>query len=214
MKDLVIYGAGGLGREVALLIDQINQVKKQWNFVGFVDDNIHVNSDLPVIGAFETLANAKSKLSVVMAVADPCIRHKLVSNIDPNKHLHFPVIVHPRANTGAATNRIGRGVIITDGVIMTTGLIVSDFVIVNLAVTIGHDVKVGGFTSIMPAANISGNVRIGARTLLGTGAKILQNISIGDDVKVGAGAVVIRDVLDGQTVVGVPAKPIISDKRI
>ena len=31
-------GAGGFGREVKMLIDQINEVEKKWNFVGFFDD--------------------------------------------------------------------------------------------------------------------------------------------------------------------------------
>ena len=39
MKDIVIIGAGGFGREVAWLIEDINKVNNEWNIVGFVDDN-------------------------------------------------------------------------------------------------------------------------------------------------------------------------------
>lgn len=39
MKDIVIIGAGGFGREVAWLIEDINKVSSEWNIVGFVDDN-------------------------------------------------------------------------------------------------------------------------------------------------------------------------------
>lgn len=39
MKDIVIIGAGGFGREIAWLIEDINEVKKEWNIIGFIDDS-------------------------------------------------------------------------------------------------------------------------------------------------------------------------------
>ena len=38
MEDIAIFGAGGLGREVACLINRINQDKQIYNFIGFFDD--------------------------------------------------------------------------------------------------------------------------------------------------------------------------------
>ncbi len=40
MKPLVIVGAGGLGREVAWLVEDINRRKPEWNFLGFLDDGV------------------------------------------------------------------------------------------------------------------------------------------------------------------------------
>ena len=44
MKDIAIYGAGGIGREVACLIRMINESKEipEWNFIGFFDDDSSV----------------------------------------------------------------------------------------------------------------------------------------------------------------------------
>jgi len=39
MKKVIIIGAGGVGREVALIINQINNFKPTWNIIGFLDDN-------------------------------------------------------------------------------------------------------------------------------------------------------------------------------
>ena len=39
MNNIAIYGAGGLGREVALMIHQINSHNPDpWKIVGFYDD--------------------------------------------------------------------------------------------------------------------------------------------------------------------------------
>ena len=39
LKNLVIIGAGGAGRETALIVEEINSVSKKWNLLGFIDDN-------------------------------------------------------------------------------------------------------------------------------------------------------------------------------
>ena len=39
MKDIVIIGCGGFGREVAWLIEEINNVNQEWNILGFIDDD-------------------------------------------------------------------------------------------------------------------------------------------------------------------------------
>lgn len=36
MNDIAIYGAGGFGKEIACLIYWINEVKPQWNLIGFL----------------------------------------------------------------------------------------------------------------------------------------------------------------------------------
>ena len=39
MKDVVIYGAGGFGREIACLLRLINEKCEEWNLMGFLDDD-------------------------------------------------------------------------------------------------------------------------------------------------------------------------------
>jgi acetyltransferase-like isoleucine patch superfamily enzyme len=51
------------------------------------------------------------------------------------------------------------------------------------------------------------------RAALGTGAVILPGVTIGAGAIVGAGAVVTKDVADGATVVGNPARPVVSRRR-
>lgn len=208
MNDIAIYGAGGFGRETAVLLRQINQVDKQWNLIGFFDDGLKKNQtieELPLLGGINEVNSFQAPLSLVLAIADPESRMNIVASIH-NDQISFPVIAHPHAILGSESNWFGRGVIITAGCILTTGIVIGDFSIINLATTIGHDVKIGSFCSIMPACNLSGNVTIGEGCFLGTGTKILQNLSIGKDCVIGAGAVVIKNFEEeGLTLVGVPA---------
>ncbi len=54
----------------------------------------------------------------------------------------------------------------------------------------------------------SGPITIGDRVFLGQRSVVLGGVTIGDGATVGANAVVTRDVAPGQTVVGVPARPV------
>ncbi len=210
--DVAIFGAGGFGRETALMIRQINQVHHDWNLIGFFDDAIQRGSSIDgikILGGIAELNQIGEKLSVMVAVADPQTRRSIVASIK-NVNIDFPVMKHPYNFLGDdATNQFGKGSIITAGNIFTTNIHLHEFVIINLACTIGHDVRIDSFCTLMPGSSISGNVHIGEATLIGSGVRILQNITIGNNCKVGAGAVVIKNSRSDVTLVGVPATEIV-----
>ncbi len=210
-RDIAIFGAGGFGREVALMIRQITQVQADWNILGFFDDSLPKRTEvdgLKILGGISDINAVGEKLALVVAVADPSTRKNILEKIH-NDNLEFPVIVHPHNFLGDdKSNQFGKGSIITAGNIFTTHIHVDEFVIINLACTIGHDVRIGSFSTLMPGCRISGNVSIGSSTLVGAGAVILQNIKIGENCKIGAGAVVIEDSKKNVTLVGVPAREV------
>ena len=47
MKDIIILGANGFGREVLQWIKDINAVKPTWNIKGFLDDNLNALEGYP-----------------------------------------------------------------------------------------------------------------------------------------------------------------------
>jgi sugar O-acyltransferase (sialic acid O-acetyltransferase NeuD family) len=210
ITPIAIYGAGGLGREMALMVDQINRAERAWKVKGFYDDAItpgNVVDGLSVLGGIEAVNSITERTAVIVAIADPHIRRKVVEKIK-NPALHFPVVAHPRAILGSETNYFGEGSIITAGCILTAGIVLGEFTIINLASTLGHDVRLGSFSMVMPGCNISGNVQVGEFAMIGTGAKVLQNLTLGKNCRIGAGAVVTKSFGDDVTVVGVPAKQV------
>lgn len=209
MNNLAIYGAGGFGRETALMIEQINAVQKIWNLVGFFDDGLTAGEKVngrEVLGDIDTVNQVKEPLALAVAIAAPFIRRNVVEAIK-NPLINYPVLKHPAAMIGDETNFFGRGTIITAGCILTTSIVLGEFVIINLASTVGHDVSLGSFCTVMPGCSISGNVSLVEGTLVGTGARILQNLSVAKDSQIGAGAVVTKSFEEpGVVLTGVPAK--------
>ena len=211
MKKIAIYGAGGFGREVAFLIDDINKVNPQYEFIGYFDDGKEkgeiVNSS-PVLGGMKELNSYDSDLSVVIAVAHPPTKRKIVNSI-VNKNISFPSVIHPSVIKGPnAITTIGDGCIICAGTILTVNIEIKDFVIINLSCTVGHDTVIGRYCSFMPTVNISGEVNIGEEVYVGTGAKIINQLEIGNTTIIGAGAVVTKSLPANCTAVGIPARPI------
>lgn len=204
MRDIAIIGAGGFGRETSLLIKQINNVTPLWNFVGFYDDAIKELHHEKILGSVNDLHDV-TNLAIVIAVADPGSRKQIRTRIT-NPAIEFPTLIHPNALTGDVQNTIGIGCIITAGCILTSNVHLKDFVIVNLLTSIGHDVLIGSYSSVMPNVSVSGSVTIGDSCFIGSGARILQNLQIGNGAIVGAGAVVNRVVESNTTVIGVPAQ--------
>ncbi len=103
---------------------------------------------------------------------------------------------------------LGEGVAVLAGAVVNSAALLGDGVIVNTKASVDHDCRVGDAVHIGPGATLAGGVVVGQAALLGAGATILPNVSIGSGVVVGAGSVVVADVADGETVAGVPARPL------
>jgi sugar O-acyltransferase (sialic acid O-acetyltransferase NeuD family) len=210
MKKIAIFGAGGFGREVKMLIEQINGVNQQWDFIGFFDDDfshaLHVAPEHQ-LGNTDVLNNFNEPLHLVLAIGNPVVKRKIHQKIT-NPNIQYPVLIHPNVVIGASNVTIGEGSIICAGNIITVDIAIKEHVILNLSCTVGHDTIIGAYASFMPAVNISGEVNIGTAVYVGTGAKIINQLQIGEETIVGAGAVVSKTLPPKCTAVGIPAKPI------
>lgn len=208
MKKIAIVGAGGFGREVKMLIDQINKVEKKFDIIGFYDDkefSAEING-LPYLGKVDDLNLITEETSVAIAVGKPVSKRNILNRIT-NKLIDYPNLIHPSVIIGDFVD-FGEGNIVCAGNIITVNVRIGNFVILNLGCTVGHDTIINDYCSFMPSVNISGVVVIDESVYVGTGAKIIDSLSIGKNTVVGASSCVVKSLPENCLAVGVPAKPI------
>lgn len=210
MTDIIIIGAGGLGKDVQWLLERMNEEDETWNILGYVDDGIEAGrlvDDLPILGTVDYLLEYDKPLAVVCAIASTKIRRRIIKKLEQNDKLEFPNVIDPSALLSKRI-KMGRGNIILAGNIMSVDIRIEDFCIFNADCTIGHDVVMGSYVTVYPSANVSGCVELCDGTEIGTGCHIIQGIKVGSGTIVGAGAVVIRELPSDCTAVGNPAVPV------
>ena len=210
MKDIAIFGAGGFGKEVAAILQIINEQSPNWNLVGFFDDGVEKNTFISrygkVLGGVEMLDQWNEPLSVVFAIGNPKVLEQLVSKIT-NPNINFPNIIHPDVYfADKKTLEMGRGNVVMRGCSFSVDVKVGDFNQFNSISALAHDVSIGSYNVLMPLTRVSGEVEIGDCNAFGIGTIVLQKIKIGNRVKVAPSSVVMRKTKDDCFYMGNPAK--------
>ena len=213
MKNIVIIGAGGVGREVSLIIQQINELEQTWNLLGFIDDNTDnwgkVINGYSVIGGIDSLEFLSNDTYIVIAIANYEVKKNIVNKI--NNKFKFATIVHPKVWIHDYMT-VGEGTIIYEGAILTANIEIGNHVIISPKCGVGHDSIIKDYVSLLWNVNVSGNDLIEEGVMMGSGSTVIQGEKIGKGSIIGAGAVVVNDIESFSTAVGVPAKVIKSDK--
>ena len=209
-KRIVVLGAGGQARDTAWLIAELDRVSPSYTFRGFVvtDTTKLTQHDSSVLGDLDWLDAHRGEVdAVAMGIGTPRARLKVARMVEERfPQLDWPTLVHPTAVFDRASAKLARGSMIAAAAAGTVNLVLDDWALVNVAVTLGHEARIGAGSVVNHGASISGGVTLEPGVLVGTGARVLQYLRVGEAATVGAGAVVTKDVPPGITVVGVPAR--------
>jgi sugar O-acyltransferase (sialic acid O-acetyltransferase NeuD family) len=214
IKDLLLYGAGGAGREMAYSLS----LGDTWKVKGFIDDTKKpetIIDTLPIVGGIEWLKNYNGNVAICI-VGNPQIKKKLINNIKALCHgITFPVVISPYSFVPQSVElEMGEGAIVAQIFNhLTPGMKVGKFVWINSYNTLGHNAIIGDYTTLYSNIMMGGESQIGEYCVVGTGTIIKPGVKIGNNVTIGAGTLVIKDIPDNVVIVGSPAK-IIKQKEL
>jgi acetyltransferase EpsM len=211
MRSLVIFGAGGLGRELLGWINASSEAfRAKWPVTAFVADNATPDmrcAGLPV----RRRSDFASTPRYLLAVGSAEHRRRLANELAA---LGWEACawVHETALVGHGV-QIGEGSLIFPYDSLASDTKIGRFVLSNGRNIFGHDVTVGDYSVLLGRAWMGGNVAIGENVVVGSSAVIHPGMRIGDGSVVGIGSIVIRHVPAGATVFGNPAKQISGRRR-
>ena len=217
MKQLVIIGARGYGREVCDLLENNKDLCRLYvdgeacgpesiMIKGFLDDKVDALDGMgcwpPNIGPVETYEIQPDDV-FFCALGDSHWR-KYYSEMIGRKGGRFLTVIHKTALISPFAS-IGEGSIISAYSLVSSNVVVGKQVIIQPFSNFGHDACVGDYVSIESYVFLGGYSSVGELSTMHTKSSIVPHKSIGKECVVGIGSVVIRNFKDGLKVFGNPA---------
>lgn len=207
MKNLIIIGARGYGREVYNLALQCEGFNKDYIIKGFLDDKVDALVDFenyPEI--ISNVENYEVKENDVFTCALGSVKWKKhYCEIILSKGGIFFNLIHPTTIFNLNV-KLGTGLIVFMYSNISNDCTIEDFVTIQGFVGVGHDSKIGKWSHLNAYSFTGGFAVLKEEVCLNTRATILPNIIIHKGATVGAASLVIKNVKENTTVFGVPAR--------
>ncbi|MGQ9730182.1 MAG: acetyltransferase [Candidatus Zipacnadales bacterium] len=209
MTDLVVYGAGGMGAEVAEMVLACAEQGAAWRLVGFLDDDESLLGTkvvgVPVLGNSGWIAQHPG-VKVALGIGHPRVRREVIAKLE-KLGAEWATVWDPCCRVFPSA-RLGEGTVVFADCIVSSRAQLGRFVYLNYNAIVSHDAILGDNVCVMPNVAIAGNVRIGEGVFLGSGVSVRQGVTIGKWSLIGAGATVVENIPPYCVAVGVPARPL------
>lgn len=197
---LVMVGGGAFAREVICWIGHARMSQPLPASLGFIDraadvlDGARYGAEF--LGTIEDFLPRPADL-LVMGIGDPAAKRR-VAELLRVRGGRFATIVHPSAVL-ASTAVIEEGAVICPHALVSADGLVGQLVAVNTMSSVGHDVRVGDYSTLSSHVDLMGGVTTGEAVFFGSGARAFPGVKVGNGAKIGAGATIMRNVAEGAT---------------
>lgn len=208
MKNLLILGAGGMGKTIYSIAKGSLGYGKDFRIKGFLDiRNDDWNTEIypPIIGSEDEYEIQENDV-FVCSVGDVFLKKRICEKMKARGAVFFSLI---HKNAVIRDNvKIGDGTIVADFAIVGNDAIIGENVLVLVYANIAHDCVVGDYCRIDAHSMLIGGVKIGNSVTVHTASVLSHKVTVGDNSKVGAMSLVLTKVKENTTVWGIPAKKI------
>lgn len=209
MKNLLIVGAGGFGRELAGAAVAALGYGETFTLKGFLDDNPNALAGFvgypPILGSVRDYTPEADDVFIT-ALGDTTARAKCVASLTEKGAIFISLI--DRAARLGPNVVVGAGCVIAAGAVLTADIRVGAHSCVFHNASVGHDTRIGSYAHIYAQVAIGGGVHIGDFARVYPGAVVVPRRKLGEGAVVGAGSVAFLDVPAHTTVMGNPAAPL------
>ena len=210
MKQLIIIGASGYGREICDFAMDCRGYNTEYVIKGFLDDRVDAldnhPGNPPIIDSVENYQPTDDDI-FICAVGDVKYKKKYCEMILAKGGI-FTTLISNKAYVSDRNTTIGNGCIICPTARVHCDVVIGDFVTIQPFAVVGHDVKVGNWCHINDYSDCGGWSQIEDEVLINTHSFILPKLKVGKGATIGAGSIVIRNVKEGVVMFGNPAKPL------
>ena len=216
MKNLIIIGARGFGREFFWTVHKTKEYQQgEYSIKGFLDDNPNAlngfpcswgNQFPPILGSTEKYIPQKDDV-FFCALGESKFRIHY-ANLILEKGGEFITFISPMADISPDA-KIGRGVYLSKWTSVSTNVEIGDFTMIHGMTIIGHDVKIGRGCSIESHCFFGGFSKMGDGSTMHVRSGIVPHKTIGKNTVVGTASVVMRNFGDNLTLFGNPAKKLV-----
>lgn len=206
MKNLVIIGAGGMGRTIFNNALESLGYMESFCIKGFIDDNLGALNGYPnyppVIGTISRYQPEPDDVfvsSIGGMARRPCMEEIIARGGEFMELIHQTARIYTNA-------KLGKGNFIGAYTVIGNDTIVGDYNMIQSYTVIGHDARIGSWNRIDTHVTCVGGIIIEDEVNIHTSAVISHGVTVGSGAHVGALSFVIRKVKAGTTVMGNPAK--------
>jgi sugar O-acyltransferase (sialic acid O-acetyltransferase NeuD family) len=207
MKNLLIVGAGGCGRETYQWAQDINRRCPTWTVKGFLDDDLNAlhdkQCDINVLSKIDDYIPCPED-ELICAIGNCGMKKKITEKLVA-KGAKFASIIHPTAIV-ADTAKLGNGIILYPYTVISDNAHIDTGVIINMHSSVGHDAKLGKYCTISSYCDITGKCVLGNEVFLGSSVKMIPSTIIGDQAFASIGSVIMANVKSNDRVIGNPAR--------
>ncbi len=207
MKELIIIGAGGFGREIFHMAQNCHGYGDEFVIKGYLDSRANVLDQFdgypPILGDVTTYEIQPNDV-FTCALGDIPPKIKYIKEIQ-NRGVTFQNLIHKQASINP-TAVLGTGLIIGRDVGISCDTRIGNFVTLQTGCLLGHDVQIGDMVHMNARVFLGGGVTVGEGAHLYPYAMVHPRKKIGNFANIGAGSFVINNVKEGVSVFGNPAK--------